>query len=127
MIALISEGGKSTLDGLGQGMLIGVFNIHTHGNAAGQTRDIYTLFLQLIDEIGGGGLARHRGAGGDEHLFDHTVFGPGQEFPCLDLFRAYAVDGGEDTVQNVIVAAIYACFLDGYKIAGLFDDADEFS
>ncbi len=49
----------------------------------------------------------------------------GEEVGDAELLRAYAADGREGAVEDVVDAVVAAGFFDGGDVGGLFDDADE--
>ncbi len=82
----------SGLNGPGQGYLIGILDVHAHGDPAGQPGQPDPCFLQAPGKIRGSRLARHSGTGGNKNLFD-----PLTTYPVHQSADLYLV--GPDTVH----------------------------
>ncbi len=83
------------------------------------------LLLEVTDQVGGGGLAGHRGAGGDQNLTHPVATDSFQQRPDLQLPGADPVHGGEYPVEDMVFTLERRCFFDGHQIGGFLDYADQ--
>ena len=111
-------------EGAGHGDFVGVLDVRAGRNSGGDARDAKAGFCaaEFVGEVGSGRFALRRGAGSKDDLFGSVE--AGEQVGDAKLFRAYAADGGEGSVQDVIEAGEGAGFLDGGDVGGLFDDAE---
>ena len=85
--------GLAGFDGPSQGMLIGIFDVHAHGNAARQATRPHRPLLQAFGKVGGGRLSGDGRTGGNQHFVHSPRIDAGEEFADLLFLRTDAVHG----------------------------------
>ncbi len=112
-------------DGLGQGVFVGIFNIHAHGNAAGETTEANSCTVKHIGEIGCSGFSWDGRAGSNQYFIDTSGSDSLSQLTGLEFIGAYAVHRREDAMENMIGASEGPGFLDGDLVARFFHNADQ--
>ncbi len=72
-----------------------------------------------------GGYAFEGGTGGEDDFVDVAAFYARQQIDGAELVGAYAVQGREGAVEDVIDALVASGAFDAGDAGGLFDDADQ--
>ena len=112
-------------DGVGQGIFIGILDIHAHGNATGKTAGRHAGSFELIRQVRGRSLARHSGTGGNQYLFNSAGLYPEQEFPHLEFVRTDAIHGRKHAMEDMVEAVKDPGFFNEELITWLFHHAQK--
>jgi len=67
-------------NGPGEGVFVGVFDIHAHGDPAGKAAKTNSALPQHLRDVGGRRFSGHGGTGGDEDFIDMTALHPPSKF-----------------------------------------------
>src|SRR6266705_2408148 len=98
---------SSSFHRLQHGDLIGIFNVASHRNSGGDTRNLHRWCScppDLLREIKRGGFSFDRGIGGDDHFIHAAVLHPPQKVGNPQLLGANAVSRRNAAMQYVVNA-----------------------
>ena len=112
-------------DGAAQGQLVGVLDLVAHAHAAGQDGNFdIGVRCQAAEDVEVGGVALHRGAQGQDDLFDSTSLDTLFQAIDLDVGGADAVHGRNEATQHMVQPVVLVGVLDAHHVLDVLDNTD---
>lgn len=104
-----------------QGHFVGIFQLVAHSDAACDDREAYAGGCQFAVDVEVGRVAFHRRAQSQYDLGHTSRLDALHEAFYLQVAGADAVDGRDDSAQDVVEAVVLLGGFDGHDIADVFD------
>jgi len=111
--------------GTQQGMLVGVFQVASHGQTARQAGNLQAQRKDLAAQVQSRGIAFHAWVGGQDNLLDQPQVQTFQQGFYLQIVRTDPLNRRKHAVQNMILAAEGTRTLDRQHIQGFFHHAQQ--
>src|SRR4051794_19421455 len=125
MLPWLSSGVDATaaLERPPQGDLVGVLQVPTDGQPAGETGDREPHRGHQAGQVGGGRLALDVRVGRDNEPGAGAAHQPGHELLAPQVVGSHTVDRADRAAEHVVAPAELTGALDGHDVLGLLDDA----
>lgn len=88
-------------------------------------RDFDSDRLQQLSQIQGGGVTFNRRIGCDDDFFYGLIVEPFEKLSDFQLIRSDAVDGADETMENVVQTTVVVEAFYRHDISRLADDAED--
>ena len=112
-------------EGVAEGDTVDEFEAGACGDAGGEAGDFQAKGGEFFGEVDGGGFSAGIGTEAEDDFADLIGFSPSEESGNFKFLGADAVEGGEESAENMVATTERGGAFEAENIGGVFDDAKE--
>ena len=110
---------------MAEGDTVYKFETGACGDASGEAGDFQAEGGEFFGEVDGGGFSAGIGTESENDFADLICFSPSEESGNFKFLGTDAVEGGEESAEDVVATAERGGAFEAEDIGGVFDDAKE--